>query len=187
MSTRADTWPAGGIRPDWTLTVVPFTQDESGFVPPLVELDDRSLVEACLTGRVEAFDVVVARHQRAVYLLCFRFVRRHEDAADLAQEVFLRAYRGLRRFRGDASLVRDGLKDVLVEPRRAPLISGFEQVKQAALAKNALPVPSHAATAPAAAGPSARDTFIAIAPSATACGTSLRPTRSLMLADCAGM
>jgi RNA polymerase sigma-70 factor (ECF subfamily) len=104
MSTRADTWPAGGIRPDWTLTVVPFTQDESGCVPPLAELDDRSLVEACLTGRVEAFDVVVARHQRAVYLLCFRFVRRHEDAADLAQEVFLRAYRGLRRFRGDASL-----------------------------------------------------------------------------------
>ncbi|MBP8097966.1 MAG: homoserine kinase [Arenimonas sp.] len=41
-------------------------------------------------------------------------------------------------FQGDASLVRDGLKDMLVEPRRAPLIRGFEQVKQAALANVAM-------------------------------------------------
>jgi len=41
-------------------------------------------------------------------------------------------------FQGDASLVRDGLKDILVEPRRAPLIKGFEQVKQAALANAAM-------------------------------------------------
>ena len=41
-------------------------------------------------------------------------------------------------FQGDASLVRDGLKDILVEPRRAPLIQGFEQVKQAALANAAM-------------------------------------------------
>ncbi|HET8764569.1 MAG TPA: homoserine kinase [Rhodanobacter sp.] len=40
--------------------------------------------------------------------------------------------------RGDASLVRDGLKDVLVEPRRAPLIPHFAQVKQAALDHHAL-------------------------------------------------
>ncbi|MBP1635378.1 MAG: uncharacterized protein H6Q10_1952 [Acidobacteria bacterium] len=104
MSTRADAWPAGGIQPDWTLTVVPSTQDESGHDLPLSELDDRRLVEACLGGRIDAFDVIVERHQRAIYHLCFRFVRRHEDAADLTQEVFLRAYRGLRRFRGDATL-----------------------------------------------------------------------------------
>jgi homoserine kinase len=36
-------------------------------------------------------------------------------------------------FRGDAALVREGLKDVLVEPRRAPLVPGFIRVKQAAL------------------------------------------------------
>ena len=104
MSTRADAWPAGGIQPDWTLTVVASTQDESGRILPFSELDDRRLVDACLGGAVEAFDVIVARHQRAVYQLCFRFVRRHEDAADLTQEVFLRAYRGLRRFRGEATL-----------------------------------------------------------------------------------
>ena len=40
--------------------------------------------------------------------------------------------------RGDASLVRAGLSDVLVEPRRAPLIAGFAAVKQAALDADAL-------------------------------------------------
>lgn len=104
MSTRADAWPAGGSRPDWTLTVVASTQDESGRGLPLAELDDRRLVEVCLAGSVEAFDVIVERHQRAIYQLCRRFARRHEDAADLTQEVFLRAYRGLGRFRGDATL-----------------------------------------------------------------------------------
>lgn len=41
-------------------------------------------------------------------------------------------------FRGDATLVREGLSDVLVEPRRAPLIVGFESVKRAALERGAL-------------------------------------------------
>jgi RNA polymerase sigma-70 factor (ECF subfamily) len=104
MSTRADPWPAGGMQLDWTLSVVPSTQQKSGRDLPLSGLDDRRVVEACLGGRVEAFDVIVERHQRAIYQLCFRFVRRHEDAADLTQEVFLRAYRGLRRFRGDATV-----------------------------------------------------------------------------------
>ncbi len=40
--------------------------------------------------------------------------------------------------RGDAALIRDGLRDVLVEPRRAPLIPGFAAVKQAALDHHAL-------------------------------------------------
>ena len=70
----------------------------------LTELDDRALVELCAGGRTEAFDLIVARHQRAVYQVCYRFVGDHEDASDLAQDVFLRAYRGLRRFRGQASL-----------------------------------------------------------------------------------
>lgn len=104
MSTRAVAWVAGGNRPDWTLTVVPSTQKPSvSEVPPTGE-DDRGLVDACLAGRVDAFDIIVERHQRAVYHLCYRFVRSHEDAADLSQEVFLRAYKGLRRFRGDSTL-----------------------------------------------------------------------------------
>ena len=66
--------------------------------------DDRALVEACLGGRREAFDVIVERHQRQVYHLCYRFVGNHEDASDLAQDVFVRAYRGLRGFKGQSAL-----------------------------------------------------------------------------------
>jgi RNA polymerase sigma-70 factor, ECF subfamily len=72
--------------------------------PALAELDDRALVEACLGSRPGAFDVIVERHRRAIYRLCYRFVNNHEDASDLSQDVFLRAYRGLKAFRGQSSL-----------------------------------------------------------------------------------
>ena len=60
---------------------------------PLDGLDERALVEACLAGRRDAFDLIVERHRRAVYQLCYRFVANHEDASDLAQDVFVRASR----------------------------------------------------------------------------------------------
>jgi RNA polymerase sigma-70 factor, ECF subfamily len=67
-------------------------------------LDDVALVARCRTGDRAAFDVIVQRHQRTVYQVCYRFVRNHEDAADLAQDVFVRAFKGLRTFKGDAQL-----------------------------------------------------------------------------------
>src|SRR6267142_3098681 len=70
----------------------------------LTALDERALVDACLSNQPGAFDLVVERHRRSVYQLCYRFVGNHEDAADLSQDVFLRAYRGLRTFRGQSSL-----------------------------------------------------------------------------------
>jgi RNA polymerase sigma-70 factor (ECF subfamily) len=71
---------------------------------PLDTLDEPALVEACLANRPGAFDLIVERHRRPVYLLCYRFVGNHEDASDLSQDVFLRAFRGLRSFRGQSSL-----------------------------------------------------------------------------------
>jgi RNA polymerase sigma-70 factor (ECF subfamily) len=65
---------------------------------------DAELVSACLAGRRDAFDVIVTRYRRQVYQLCYRFVGNHEDASDLSQEVFVRAYRALAKFRGHASL-----------------------------------------------------------------------------------
>jgi RNA polymerase sigma-70 factor (ECF subfamily) len=70
----------------------------------LAELDDVQLIDACRAGHPGAFDVVVERHRRSVYQLCYRFVGNHEDASDLSQDVFIRAYRGLRNFRGHSSL-----------------------------------------------------------------------------------
>src|SRR5665213_36652 len=69
-------------------------------IPRINDLSDADLVAACLESRPGAFDVIVERHRRTVYQLCYRFVGSHEDASDLSQDVFLRAYRGLRTFRG---------------------------------------------------------------------------------------
>ncbi len=65
---------------------------------------DADLVQACLDGERRAFDAIVERHQRAIYHLCYRFAGTHEAASDLAQDVFLRAYKSLRTFKGQASL-----------------------------------------------------------------------------------
>lgn len=109
MLTRVWTGPVT-TNPAWKLPVAaPTPPDRSaspqeGAVENDGEATDAALVEACLAGRREAFDVVVERHRRHVYQLCYRFVGNHEDASDLAQDVFIRAYRGLKNFRGQASL-----------------------------------------------------------------------------------
>jgi RNA polymerase sigma-70 factor, ECF subfamily len=72
--------------------------------PDLASAEDRELIAAFLGGSPEAFDVMVERHRRHVYQLCYRFVGNHEDASDLAQDVFVRAFKGLRNFKGDSSL-----------------------------------------------------------------------------------
>lgn len=77
---------------------------ERGYKVTVANPTDADLVEASLAGDREAFDTIVERHRRHVYQLCYRFVGNHEDASDLAQDVFIRAYRGLRTFKGQASL-----------------------------------------------------------------------------------
>jgi RNA polymerase sigma-70 factor (ECF subfamily) len=64
---------------------------------------DAALVGACQQGDREAFDLLVGRYQREIYRLCYRYVNHHEDANDLAQEAFLKAWRAIGRFRGDSS------------------------------------------------------------------------------------
>ena len=95
---------AGGrqrSKPAWTVTVVkPTTSDATDFSG----LDDAALVAACVSGRREAFDVIVERHRRTVYQVCYRFVSNHEDASDLSQEAFVRAWRGLKNFKGQSAL-----------------------------------------------------------------------------------
>ena len=68
------------------------------------DLDDAALVARSAAGEREAFDVIVERHRRAVYQVCYRFVNNHEDASDLAQDVFVRAWRGMKNFKGQSAL-----------------------------------------------------------------------------------
>lgn len=92
-------WPAAMPAPTkWTLDVV------DSDAASLADRDDATLVAAAVTGRRDAFDLIVERHQRAVYHVCFRFVGNHEDASDLAQETFVRAWRGLAQFKGQSAL-----------------------------------------------------------------------------------
>jgi RNA polymerase sigma-70 factor, ECF subfamily len=91
--------------PNWTLRVVdPEANCAANGPESYADQDDASLVAAAVRGRREAFDVIVERHQRTVYQVCFRFVGNHEDASDLAQEAFVRAWRGIGQFKGQSAL-----------------------------------------------------------------------------------
>lgn len=88
--------------PRWTLTVARVEMTE-GVDPAWTAFEDHALVQECLAGRRGAFDVLVDRHRRHVYQLCYRFMGNHEDTSDVAQEVFIRAYRALGGFKGSAA------------------------------------------------------------------------------------
>lgn len=61
-----------------------------------------NLIAAAQAGEREAFDELVRLTYADTYTLALRLTGNEEDARDVAQEAYLRAYRGLRRFRGDA-------------------------------------------------------------------------------------
>jgi RNA polymerase sigma-70 factor (ECF subfamily) len=66
--------------------------------------EDAALAARAREGDEAAFEDLVRRYRNDVFGLAYHFTRNREDAWDLAQEAFVKAHRGLRRFRGDASL-----------------------------------------------------------------------------------
>lgn len=62
--------------------------------------DDLSLVRRAQAGDAEAFGTLVRRHQERIYGLAFRLTGDHASADDLAQETFVRAWRGIGQFGG---------------------------------------------------------------------------------------
>lgn len=67
-------------------------------------VDDRILLSAARDGDLDAFEALVRRHQPAVYRVALRMLGADADAQDATQETFVRAWRGLRRFRGDSAV-----------------------------------------------------------------------------------
>jgi RNA polymerase sigma-70 factor (ECF subfamily) len=61
-------------------------------------------IERLKSGDSEAFDLFVTRYSGDVYALLYRLTENAEDAGDLTQETFLRAFRAIKKFRGDADL-----------------------------------------------------------------------------------
>ena len=64
--------------------------------------EDRILIEKSCAGETAAFRKLVERYQKQVYYLARDMTGNHQDAEDLSQDVFIKAYRSLDRFRGDA-------------------------------------------------------------------------------------
>ena len=84
-----------------------FTRRECATVVLLKEArahSDAGLVDECRNGDVTAFDELVRRYKDRVYNVIYRFVGNREDALDVAQETFVRAYRGIAEFRGRAQV-----------------------------------------------------------------------------------
>ncbi|MCU0453796.1 MAG: sigma-70 family RNA polymerase sigma factor [Bacteroidetes bacterium] len=70
----------------------------------MTAISDQELVEQFRQGREPAFNEIVLRYQERIYWVVRRFLNDHDDADDVVQDVFIKAARNLRGFRGDSSL-----------------------------------------------------------------------------------
>jgi RNA polymerase sigma-70 factor (ECF subfamily) len=96
---------------------------------------DEELVARSIRGDAESFNQLILRWERPIYALAYRTIGREEDARDLVQETFLRAFRALPGFRGQAKfsswLYRIALnlcRDWIRRERRAPVVQAPEGV-----------------------------------------------------------
>ena len=108
-------------------------QDES--VALRATWTDEELVAHSMRGDAESFNQLIVRWERPIYALAYRVIGREEDARDVCQETFLRAFRALGGFRGQAKfsswLYRIALnlcRDWIRRERRAPVVQAPEGV-----------------------------------------------------------
>ena len=107
---------------------------------------DEELVARSIGGDSDSFNELVLRWERPIYALAYRTIGREEDARDVCQETFLRAFRALPGFRGQAKfsswLYRIALnlcRDWVRRERRAPVVQAPEDVDLMELAVAAEP------------------------------------------------
>jgi RNA polymerase sigma-70 factor (ECF subfamily) len=107
---------------------------------------DEELVARSIGGDADSFNELVVRWERPIYALAYRTIGREEDARDVCQETFLRAFRALPGFRGQAKfsswLYRIALnlcRDWIRRERRAPIVQPPEDVDLLEMAAAAEP------------------------------------------------
>jgi RNA polymerase sigma-70 factor (ECF subfamily) len=66
------------------------------------DLRDHELIKLVKAGELAPFDELVRRHQVKIHDLCYKILRNYDDARDMAQETFLKAYRKINKFKGKA-------------------------------------------------------------------------------------
>jgi RNA polymerase sigma-70 factor (ECF subfamily) len=110
---------------------------------------DEELVAQSMRGDADSFNQLVVRWERPIYALAYRVIGREEEARDVVQETFLRAFRGIRNFRGQAKfsswIYRIALnlcRDWIRRERRAPLVPTPEGVDLIELAAEQEPAES---------------------------------------------
>jgi RNA polymerase sigma-70 factor, ECF subfamily len=110
---------------------------------------DEELVARSRGGDLDSFNQLILRWERPIYALAYRVIGREEDARDVCQETFLRAFRGLPGFKGEAKfsswLYRIALnlsRDWIRRQRRAPTVQLAEGVDPGELAAERGPVES---------------------------------------------
>lgn len=101
---------------------------------------DEELVTLAAQGDTDAFNQLVVRWERSIHALAYRILGREEDARDASQEAFLRAFRGLKGFKGQAKfsswlyrIAVNVCRDWLRRERRAGVVQpseGFELDEQ---------------------------------------------------------
>ncbi len=110
---------------------------------------DEELVARSIGGDQESFNQLVLRWERPIYALAYRVIGREEDARDVCQETFLRAFRALNGFRGQAKfsswLYRIALnlcRDWVRKERRTPVVQAPEELEVLEMAAVREPTPS---------------------------------------------
>jgi len=83
--------------------VPPEPQDREDPPTPFDVQPDNELVRAARNGDMAAYDQLIRRYQERVYATIYHMTSNHEDANDLAQETFIKAYSALKSFKGDSS------------------------------------------------------------------------------------
>jgi len=71
--------------------------------PAQVDVPEVELVRQCQAGRSEAFDELVIRYRTRVFAMIYNMVHNEQDAWDLAQESFVKAWKSIKRFRRHSS------------------------------------------------------------------------------------
>ena len=110
---------------------------------------DEELVARSIGGDVDSFNQLVLRWERPIYALAYRVIGREEEARDVVQETFLRAFRGIGNFRGQAKfsswvyrIALNLCRDWIRRERRAPIQAAPEGVDLVELAAEQGPVES---------------------------------------------
>lgn len=102
--------------------------------------DDHLIITNIRAGNIQAYAVLVKRYERLVFSLALRMMKNREDAEEVAQDVFVKAYQALDNFNGDAKfsswlyrITYNRSLDMLAQKKRQPTFENTEAIADANL------------------------------------------------------